>query len=344
MDLSARARLVAVALAGVVAAGGLAACGHPQTVSTPAASPAPTTTSPTPAPTPSLLSPLTGLPVAAVGPVVAVKIDNVGRYGRNGIDATDVVYVEEVEGGLTRLLAIFSSTTPTVAGPVRSARESDLEVLGQYGKVALGFSGANAGVLREIRRANVRDDSYDAVTGAYSLDRDRPAPYQFLVNVRKLAAGHPGAAARDVGFRFSAVPPAQPPTAPPGPGRTLTVRFPSSTLSATYAGGTYTLSRDGRPLTTDGQPVTTTNILLQTVHVRSSRFVDHNGARTPYSETIGHGSASVLRGGARYRGSWSRASLAAPTTWAASGGGALTLLPGRTWVVLVPAGAAVTTS
>ncbi|MGH3743630.1 MAG: DUF3048 domain-containing protein, partial [Mycobacteriales bacterium] len=297
-----------------------------------------------PAPLPTLLSPLTGLPVAALGPVVAVKVDNVGTYGQNGLDAADVVYAEEVEGGLTRLLAVFSSATPTEVGPVRSARESDLEVLGQYGKVALAFSGANAEVVREVHRADVRDDSYDDVTGAYSFAGDRPSPYQFLVDVKKLATQHPGVAAKDIGFRFSATAPAQPTAAPARPARTLTVRFPGSTLSATYAGGVYTLARDGRPLTTDGKPVTATNILLQTVRVHSSRFVDHNGARTPYSVTIGRGQASVLRGGIRYAGTWARAGQSAPTTWAASGGGALTLTPGRTWVILVPSGAAVATT
>lgn len=286
---------------------------------------------------PLLLSPLTGLPVAGLGPVVAVKIDNVGDYGQNGLDATDVVYAEEVEGGLTRLLAVFSSTTPAAAGPVRSARESDLELLGEYGRVAFAFSGANAGVLAEVRTANVRDDSYDAVPRAYSFDRARPAPYQFLVDVASLAAHQAGAAATDVGFRFSA-------TAPAGaasPATAFTVRFPGSTLSGTYANGSYAISRDGRALRTDGLPVTTTNVLLQTVTVRTSRFVDHNGVATPYSVTVGTGPAVLLRGGDRYAGTWSRTGRTSPTTWTAAGGEPLLLAPGRTWVILVPAGARV---
>ena len=343
MAPSIRARVAAVAAVAIVSTGALVACGSRKVPAGPAISTSATATS-TPTPFPTLVSPLTGLPVATLGPVVAVKIDNVGTYGQNGLDAADVVYAEEVEGGLTRLLALFSSTTPTQAGPVRSARESDLEALGQYGKVALAFSGANAGVLREIRTANVRDDSYDDVTGVYALDHDRPAPYQFVVNVKKLAGQYPGAAAKDVGFRFAATPPAPSAAMPARPGRTLTVRFPATTLTASYAGGVYTISRDGRALSTDGQPVTATNILLQTVTVRSSRFVDHNGSRTPYSVTIGSGQAALLRGGTRYAGTWTRAGQTSETSWAASGGGALTLAPGRTWVILVPAGAALASS
>jgi hypothetical protein len=37
-----------------------------------------------------------------------------------GIQDADVVYEEIVEGGITRLAAIFNSRTPTVVGPVRS--------------------------------------------------------------------------------------------------------------------------------------------------------------------------------------------------------------------------------
>lgn len=343
MAPTARVRLVTLGVVAAVATGGLVACGAAKTpaVAVPTRSVAPTAT---PTPVPTLRSPLTGLPVASLTPVVAVKIDNVGGYGQNGLNAADVVYAEEVEGGLTRLLALFSSVTPTKAGPVRSARESDLEVLGQYGRIALAFSGANAGVLREVRPANVRNDSYDAATGAYVLDRDRPAPYQFLVDVKQLAAQRPGVTATDVGFRFSPTAPTQSAAMPARPGRTVTVRFPTTTVTASYAGGVYTISRDGRVLRTDGVPVTATNILLQTVTVRSSRFVDHNGSRTPYSVTIGSGPAAVLRGGTRYAGTWERTGLTSPTTWAASGGGALALAPGRTWVILVPVGAAVGTS
>jgi hypothetical protein len=81
-------------------------------------------------------SPLTGLPAPA-GPVLAVKIDNVAAARPQlGLDAADIVYVEPVEAGLTRLAAVYSSRLPDAVGPVRSARESDLELLRQFGTPA----------------------------------------------------------------------------------------------------------------------------------------------------------------------------------------------------------------
>src|SRR5690348_12964812 len=76
-----------------------------------AAPPTPTPTLSTPSPSPSSSAP----PVAAAvnpftgeqpshNPVVAVKIDDTGN-GRpqRGINQADIVYIEQVEGGLTRL-------------------------------------------------------------------------------------------------------------------------------------------------------------------------------------------------------------------------------------------------
>ena len=71
---------------------------------------APTTTTAKPVP----LAPLTGLPQSDIAyvrrPAVVVKIDNVdAARPQTGINQSDIVYEEMVEGGLTRLAAIFQS-------------------------------------------------------------------------------------------------------------------------------------------------------------------------------------------------------------------------------------------
>lgn len=72
-----------------------------------------------------------------------VKIDDTPpAHPQAGLEDADVVYIEQVEGGLTRLAAVFSSNIPTVIGPVRSARISDIEILKQFGRVAFAYSGA----------------------------------------------------------------------------------------------------------------------------------------------------------------------------------------------------------
>src|SRR5215207_11116288 len=119
----------------LAACGMLAGCAQPVTSRPDRSSGSPTSASPTvletpaPAPPPAVVfSPLTGLPLPALGQVLVVKVDNTrSARPQAGVYSADVVYVEEVEGGVTRLAAVFSSTFPPSVGPIRSARTTDIE-------------------------------------------------------------------------------------------------------------------------------------------------------------------------------------------------------------------------
>jgi hypothetical protein len=66
-----------------------------------------------------VLSPFTGQPIPAAGPVLAVKLDNITQARpQTGLSGADIVYVLPAEGGLSRILAVFSSHLPPVIGPV----------------------------------------------------------------------------------------------------------------------------------------------------------------------------------------------------------------------------------
>src|SRR5436309_2495511 len=80
--------------------------------------------------------------------VPAVKIDNIAAARPpTGLTSADLVYVLPVEGGLSRIMAVVSSRVPAVIGPVRSAREDDLELLAQFGRPAFAYSGATPHLL-----------------------------------------------------------------------------------------------------------------------------------------------------------------------------------------------------
>jgi hypothetical protein len=323
----------------VAASVGLSACSsHRSEAALPAGSPSASVVPSTASPQPT--SPLTGLP-GAPSTVVVAKVDNVGDGAQTGLNSADVVYCELVEGGLTRLMAVFASQKPTKVGPVRSVRTSDIQLLAQYGHVALTYSGANAGVIAAVHAADIQDDSYDAHPALYGFDTSRPAPYQFLVDVAKTAAEAPGVVARDVGFRFGPAADASSLSEPSTPANTVTARYPATTVSATWDEGSrsWLISRDGRPqMLTDGTQASATNLLIQYVSISDSNYVDHNGSVTPISETVGSGQAVLFRDGLKYSGTWTRATANAPTTWTATGGASLDLRPGRTWVLLLPVG------
>ena len=71
---------------------------------------------------------------AVDGPLIVVKIDDTDQaHPQEGIDKADLVFIEQVEGGMVRLAAIFSTEIPDQIGPVRSARISDIDILAQFG-------------------------------------------------------------------------------------------------------------------------------------------------------------------------------------------------------------------
>jgi len=140
---------------------------------------------PSPTPTVQLRSPFTGEPVRSLNRVLAVKIDNiVNARPQTGLTHADIVYVLPVEGGLSRFLAIFSSGYPRVVGPVRSAREDDLEVLRQFGRPAFAYSGATATLLPYIHRTARIVDLYSGITKGYYRDNSRVVPYNLYAHTR----------------------------------------------------------------------------------------------------------------------------------------------------------------
>ncbi|HEU5157208.1 MAG TPA: DUF3048 domain-containing protein [Streptosporangiaceae bacterium] len=285
--------------------------------------------------TPPRTSPFTGLPSGADKPVLAVKIDNVApARPQTGLDKADLVYIEPVEAGLSRILAVFSSRTPSSVGPVRSARESDLELLRQFGRPALAYSGAQSKLRPLIARAPLYDVSPGRAPGAYVRDGSRRAPHNLYGNPARLLQRAPAASkARDIGFRFGAAP----------PGGTLdagqTVRYGAATVQFRWSAAQdrWLAWLDGTPATSaGGTRLGAPTVVIQYVTVRSSRFKDRGGNVSPYTETVGSGSALVLRDGRTYQARWSRPDDQVGTTFTTRTGAPMTFHPGPVWIVFAP--------
>src|SRR5579859_3209997 len=188
---------------------------------------APSTRPPLPPPPGPLLDPFTGKVVKALGPVLAVKVDNI-VYARpqTGLRSADLVYVIPVEGGLTRFMAVYSSHFPPVIGPVRSARQSDLDLLAQFGRPAFAWSGATPHLVPFIERAPFIVDLYANLVNGYWRDPNRIAPYNLFATTKTLMSQAPKASkARDIGFRFGATQTGGKPTA------SYDVKYPSASYT-----------------------------------------------------------------------------------------------------------------
>jgi hypothetical protein len=283
-----------------------------------------------------LASPFTGEPVASLGPVLAVKIDNIAAARpQTGLNAADIVYVLPVEGGLSRFLAVYSSHLPPVIGPVRSAREDDLEALRQFGTPAFAYSGATPHLLPFVHRAPIIDlyAGLPKPAAAYFRGASRPAPYNLYARPATLLAAARGAStARDIGFRFGPVPAAVhgQPTASFGAG------YPAAAFTFTWsaAQARWLIAMDATPArdTTGGQLGAPT-IVIQYTTVRTSRFLEY-GAPPPYAQTVGRGTAVVLRGGAAYAVTWSRPDASGGTTFTTATGERMTFATGPVWILL----------
>jgi hypothetical protein len=279
-----------------------------------------------------LRSPFTGEPVRSLNPVLAVKIDNiVSARPQTGLSHADIVYVLPVEGGLSRFLAIFSSGYPPAVGPVRSAREDDLQVLAQFGRPAFAYSGATPALLRYIHRTARIVDLYAGTASGYYRVNSRVAPYNLYGHTGQLLAQAPGASrARDIGFRFG----------PPPPGGKVTgsasVSYPAASFTFTWsaAKGRWLVSMDGVPaVTTDGGPLAPATVVIQHTTVRTSRFLEY-GKPPPFAESVGSGTAEVLRDGKAWMTHWSRPDPEAGTTFTTTSGQPMTFATGQVWIVL----------
>jgi len=296
---------------------------------------APSTRPPLPPPPGPLLDPLTGEPVKALRPVLAVKIDNI-VYARpqTGLRSADIIYVIPVEGGLTRFMAVYSSHFPPVIGPVRSARQSDLDLLSQFGRPAFAWSGATPHLVPFIERAPVVD-LYALTVGGYFRSASRAAPYNLYADTRQLLAEAKGASkARDIGFRFGAAPAGGTPAA------SGSVKYPAASYTFRWSARDrrWLVWMDGAPaMATEGGQLGGSTVIVQYTRIATSRFEEYGG-RPPYAKSIGSGKAVVLRDGHAYTVRWSRPNRGTGTTYTLPDGQQMLFAPGQTWVVLAPEG------
>jgi hypothetical protein len=288
-----------------------------------------TTTTVHPGPT----APLTGLPdptrVTAHRPAVTVKLDNTYEaHPQFGTNQADVVYEEIVEGGITRLAAVFNSSAPARVGPVRSVRRTDREVVYPLGGIFV-FSGGAQYAIDSIKTAPVKLFSESNAGSMMFRDFHRPPPHNLFADVARLI--HQGGSPRPPQplFTYSS---ARPSLA--GPVTSFTVGFASG-YATSYRWNARTRSWDrsifGAPdRDAFGHVVSPQNVIVMWVHYRGGVGVE--GAEAVLTGT---GAAQIFTKHSSIRGRWSRASLKRPIVYTNHAGKVIALTPGRTWVELL---------
>ena len=272
------------------------------------------------------------------GPVLVVKIDDTrAAHPQAGLEDADLVYIEQVEGGLTRIAAVFSSKIPAVIGPVRSARISDIEILEQFGRVAFAYSGAQKKLLPVIGAANLENlGAQRQSREIYSNDPLRSAPTAMMLQAQALMQKVkeqqlPVATSKSAGWNFAesfdtgtAIVSAK-------------VSWPANSYDAVWSSTEkrWLLSHGGvANLAANGTHLGASTFVIQIVSITPSEYGDKFGGVTPFTATVGSGRGYILRDGKYIAALWDRATPDVGTSWKTTSGEEIPFAPGQIWIAL----------
>ena len=305
---------------------------------------------------PQGINPLTGLPYpgdeARARRNLIVKVSNWPPRIRpqHGLNAADIVYEYEAEGGVTRFAAIYRSQAPQQVGSVRSARLLDIELIRMYAAL-LAYSGTSA-PIHEIyvnadfrnrllspsfshtceRAGFCRDAKYAERGYEHTLFADTAKLWDFATRLR-VNQGY-----RALGFHYGL-------QADPGgvPAQDTYMNWYNRTDARWQYdedAGVYLRYADGAPHldAADGAQLWADNLIfIQVIH-RPRPDLFPAGSRDESEELLlhGNGKAIVLRDGLRYNGYWQRTGGRDGDALALNhnDGRSIALKPGRSWITI----------
>jgi len=296
---------------------------------------------------------LTGLPIttdqeALLRPVM-VTIDNLAEVRpQTGLPAADVVFEVLTEGGITRLLAVYTSDSSQTVGPIRSARHYFLDfalVLDAF-YVHCGWSPQ---AERDIASLPIDNLNEFYLSSFFFRDKSKRPPHTVHARISRLRD-----AAEALNYRATLTPEKAAEIAPwdfdPEAGSTQAARI----ISVKYPGGekndvVFAYSDEGgegplyhRFINTkahtdrdSGSQLTAANVVV--MFVGTSAIAGDTEGRINM-DLIGQGRAELFTGGTRQVVVWVKNSRTGPLTFLTQEGDRVKVRPGTTWVLVVPTG------
>jgi hypothetical protein len=275
--------------------------------------------------------------------VVKVANDPAARP-QSGMAQADLVLEIPVEGGITRYALVFQSQDPSKVGPVRSARQSDLNYLPALHAI-LAHVGASESVTQMVRDA-AKSGAFvdiDEFQHADAFERvaGKVAPYNAYTSGSRIreAAGEAGRARVDVrALQFDA-------SVGKAAGKdatTLSIPYTGSgkvmyafdATSASYhrtQGGQTTMDADAKR-----EVMPDTVVVIKTEVKEIPGTADVTGAPSVDFRATGTGAVVILREGKRFEGKWTRTGTSDFYRFADADGAPIPLKPGLTWIHIVP--------
>lgn len=313
----------------------------------------PTVPPATPVPTPTLVAaPLTGLLVTQAAaeqhPIAVMIDDHLLARPQSGFNAASQVWQAPAEGGIPRYMLIFQSTIPAGVGPVRSSREYYIEWAAEWDALyvhAGGSSQALATLAAKGRGQWVYNGEYFRYAGTYLWRvKTRLPPHNVYTDGAHLRAlgAKIGAVDGPIEPAWSFAPDAD--TAARPKGGAITIVYPYETIKYTYDAATNTYLRFIKQTASgaykpqidaaDKVQVAPKNVVILRMHFGPLYAVDPHH-RLEASD-VGHGEAWISTNGVTVKGTWSKASVTAPTLLFGPDGKPITLTAGQTFVQVIP--------
>ncbi|MDQ2744115.1 MAG: DUF3048 domain-containing protein [Chloroflexota bacterium] len=300
----------------------------------------------------TLRGPLTGLPTRralATRRPLAVVIDNFFPDARpqTGLSRASVVFEAPVEGGITRLLAIYLEDDAPTVGPIRSARPYFVAWAAGFRAVFVHAGGSPAALKLLPNLLQVGDLEALRRESEFHRLKDKPAPHNLFSSTTAMrAAAQRNGIDSPLPFIFSAH---KPEAVLWRRGRAQTIHVDFSTLSApspsAYAVSyrylrrrdVYVRAQGGVPFvdSATNRPVTTDNVVILFVGITP---IPNDRLQRVTVKSTGSGRALYLRDGHVVRGFWRKRSISSPLLFLASGGAKVSLDRGNTWIEAVPPG------
>lgn len=275
-----------------------------------------------------------------------VMIENAAFDGvrpQSGLSAAAVVYEIIVEGGITRLMAVYAGEQADPVGPVRSARDTYLEFASEY-NCAYVHAGGSYTAMSAIPHFGLRDLEALREYQWFWRDSSKYSPHNLFTNTENLykaiSEGHSWTDAPTyTSWQF--VDDDKLPTGEPALEVNIAFGGSYDVIYAYNTEGKYYERTNGGVLQTDaatGRTLTTRNIIVQ--HVPSGIYIEGKG-RVNFSVT-GEGTAEIFRNGVLTKGTWKKADRLGRTLFYDETGAEIPLVRGNSWVEIVPEGYSVT--
>jgi hypothetical protein len=297
----------------------------------------------------STLWPLTQLPGpqdATSQPVLAIKVeDDQSVRPQYGLDGADLVVEELVEGGITRFVSFFQSTIPDEVGPIRSARHVDASIVSPLADyfVVSGASGVTLAYLDQSMPINIVR-VYEGGDGIHRTNY-HSAPHNLFVYPMDIIASNKAAKSETAGLfkrpdAMGATPAAASVLTDGESVTAVKLEFSKGkkpSWSWDSAKGVWLRNDGSKPhMAISGNQLSAKNLVVLRVTTVDAGYKDPAGGYVPRTVLEGTGAGFAVLGDKKIPVTWSKADVKAQIVLTDSAGSVVGLLPGNTWVELIP--------